>query len=191
MSMIPPTGATGYPFGFSRNDYRAALREIPTRDLLAELESWQWVALDEADSLDGSRAYCEAQIATMVEELERRHRLLLARRNDPLRPRWPPDRDRFRDRIASVSARWTAKRVCKELLRLDPAPIGHGRFKTSFPLPGPDDANPSFFIFPDGGWKCFSCGRGGGSIKLVQYALNLPRFTDALAMLEREAGDGR
>lgn len=29
------------------------------------------------------------------------------------------------------------------------------------PLPGHDDRSPSFKVWPDAGWFCFGCGRGG------------------------------
>lgn len=180
--------STGFPFNFSRSAYAAELEYIPTRDLMAEIESSEWLALKVADNLDDSRACCELQLEAMVEELERRHRLLKARARDPLRPAWPQDTDRFRQRIDAVKAAWPMVRFARELLLLDLTPAGDGKFKARCPLPGHPDKTPSFYLYPDNWAHCHGCHRGGDVIKLAQYTLNLDRFTDALRRLEQEGG---
>ncbi len=42
------------------------------------------------------------------------------------------------------------------------------------PFPDHEDKNPSFYIYPSGvWWRCFGCGRKGGSIDLVKEALGV------------------
>lgn len=188
---------TGYPFGFPRDDYVAEQRFRDNVDLEREIvagihtvELYQRLAVEAAaDGDDGTRDYIEHQLPTMVDELERRRRILDARANDPLRPRWPKSDDRFRARVDAVKAAWPIERFCRELLRLDMHPAGRGRFKARCPLPGHDDKTPSFSIDTVKGLAyCHGCHRGGDVLKLTQYVLNAERFTDALAALEREGG---
>lgn len=177
----------GIPFNHSIAAYAAGLRAVPTRDLLAELEAWRWLALDVADLDDGSRAYVEFQLHGMVAELERRQRLLMAHSDDPLRPQWPTDSDELGRRIEAVSHTWPILRICRELLLMELVPVGAGRWKGRCPMVGHPDKTPSFFVDEaKNAAFCHGCGRGGGSIKVTQYALNLPHFVDALALLERE-----
>lgn len=187
MNSVSNTRQAGIPFHHSPASYAAELRAIPTRDLLAEIEAWRWLALDVADLDDGSRAYVEFQLSAMVAELERRQQLLKARANDPLRPQWPADGDALQRRIETVSHAWPILRLCDDLLRMELIPAGAGRWKGRCPMVGHQDKTPSFYIDEEKNAAfCHGCGRGGGSIKVTQYALNLPRFTDALALLERE-----
>ena len=51
-----------------------------------------------------------------------------------------------------------------------------------------DDHNPSFYVFPDGHYKCFSCQEYGDSIDFVQKLYSLP-FKDALKYLGIEPGE--
>lgn len=187
MTSISNTPQAGIPFNHSSASYAAELRAIPTRDLLAELEAWRWLALDVADLDDGSRAYVEFQVDGMVADLERRQQVLRARPDDPLRPQWPTDGDVIRRRIEAVSRTWPIRHLCEDLLLMELIPVGVGRWKGRCPMIGHPDRTPSFFLdeAKNAGF-CHGCGRGGGSIKVTQYALNLPRFTDALALLERE-----
>jgi predicted Fe-S protein YdhL (DUF1289 family) len=187
----------GYPFGFSQADFSAEQRLRDTLDLQVEisagrilLEHFQWLAMEHAESNDGSRDYVEGQLPAMVDELERRRRLWMNHSADPLRPRWPnPNADGFTSRIASVREAWPIERFCRELLLLDLIPTGRGKWKARCPLPGHDDRTPSFAIdsAKNVGY-CHGCQRGGDVLKLAQYVLNAERFLDALAALEREGG---
>lgn len=185
----PSSPPFSLPFGFARRDYALALRNIPTRDLLAEIEAGQWLALDLADVPGDSRAVAEIQLEGMVEELERRKRLLEARTHDPLRPRWPRPEPDLKVRVETVKARWPIARFCTELLGCDLEPAGPARWKTRCPLPGHDDKTPSFVVYErdDRAW-CFGCGRGGDVIALTGLAVGLERFHDKLDRLEAEGG---
>jgi len=184
-----PGEPTGFPFNFSRREYQLLLGRIPTRDLLAEIETAHWLALDVVGLPGDSRAVAEIQLAELVEELERRRRLLEARRDDPLRPAWPRRDGDLKARIAAVKTAWPIARFCRELLGCDLIPAGSGKGKACCPLPGHDDRTPSFTIYEgsDSAW-CFGCGRGGDVIKLTQFAHGLERFSDALDRLEQMGG---
>lgn len=189
------TTRTGFPFNFSADDYAAELRFRDARDLQREidaalplLEALQYAALEHVD-VDGTYDYVRHQLPAMLAELERKQRLLKAHGRDPLRPRWPAPDDRFRARIAAVRAAWPIERFCRELLLLELIPAGRDRFRARCPLPGHDDRTPSFSIDTAKNLAyCHGCHRGGDVLKLAQYALNVDRFTDALAALEREGG---
>lgn len=182
---------TCFPFGYSRDDYLTELRHRDTLDLVREIEASQWIALEHANESDGTREYVECQLSAMVDELERRQRLLNARRDDPLRPQWPKTDAAFSTRIDAVKAAWPIERFCRDLLACDLISAGPDRWKARCPLPGHTDRTPSFTITvsKDLAW-CFGCNRGGDVIKLSQYVLNTVRFIDALRLLEREGGVG-
>jgi hypothetical protein len=193
-------GRTGFPFRFSRDDYLREQRLRSVDDLQREVvagvalvEALQYEALEHADAEDGTYTYIAHQLPAMVEELERKHRLLKAHREDPLCPRWPRfDRERFRARIDAVKVAWSCERVSRELLLMEPKPAGKDELKAKCPLPGCPSQNPHFYInVKKDCWHCWSCDRGGDVFKLVQYALNVARFLDALTALERESGARR
>lgn len=198
MVMVTDAGTTrtGYPFDFSEEDYAAEQRLRATQDLqrevtatMALLDALQYEALESAERDDGTRDYLEHQLPAQLAELERRQRLLQARRDDPFRPRWPKQDADFRDRIDAVRDAWPIERFCRELLLMDLVPTGPGKYKGRCPLPGHDDKTPSFSINTEKNLGyCFGCKRGGDVLKLTQYVLNLDRFMDALTALEREGG---
>lgn len=166
---------------------RDDLRGIETRDLIAEVEAWRYLALEVADDPDGSRAYVAREVEAMVAELERRQRLRRSRPDDPLTPAWP--NERFRDRVAAVKAAWPVERLARELLCLDLIPTGQDRYKARCPLPGHDDRTPSFAIDAAKGVAfCHGCKRGGDVLKIAQMVLNEPRFMVVVEALEREGG---
>jgi hypothetical protein len=184
--IVPDNETTGFPFNYSRTDYAAELEYRSLLDLIAQVESWQTLALKVADDPDGSRAYCEMQLEAMVAELESRQRLFRARQHDPLRPTWPTDTDALQGRIDAVKAAWPMERFCRELLRMELTPTGSGRFKGHCPMIGHKEQTPSFIVYPDDRAWCFGCSRGGDVITIAQYILNLDRFIDALRKLEGE-----
>ncbi len=187
MAILADTRRTGFPFNHSQAAYAAELQYIPTRDLLADVESAQWLALDVAELGDAeSRAYAEEQLAAMVAELERRQQLLTARSRDPLRPQWPQSDGALKARVEAVKRAWPIARFCRELLACEFVPAGQGRWKARCPLPGHDDHTPSFSIDETKGVAyCFGCQHGGDVITLSRYIGGLERFTDALRFLER------
>lgn len=178
--------------GPSRIASTQTLQLIPTRDLLAEVESMQWLCLDVADHNDDeSRAYGEHELTMMVEELERRKRLLAARSDDPLRPKWPPrSDDAFRARVEAVKAAWPILAYCRDLLACELlAPTDPGRWTARCPLPGHPDRTPSFRINEQKNVAyCHGCHRGGDVLTLTGFVFGLERFTDQLERLEREEG---
>lgn len=189
---IPESHAAEQPsflFGHTRRDYADLLQRIPTKDLIAELEAAQWLALDMVDVPSASRAVAEIQAEELVEELERRQRLLKAHPLDPLRPAWPrPDGD-LTARIEAVKTRWPIVRFCEEVLGADLEPAGKGRWKAHCPMPNHDDSTPSFLVYESSDSAyCFGCQRGGDVIALTKFAFSLERFTDALDRLEEEGG---
>ncbi len=178
-----------FPIGHSPRDYALLLQRIPTADLLSEIEAGQWLALDLADVPGDSRAVAELQLEGLVNELERRKRLLKARHDDPLAPRWPgPDRT-LKTRVETVKTAWPIVRYCVDLLGCDLQPAGSGKWKCRCPLPGHEDMTPSFIVYEasDSSW-CFGCQRGGDVIALTKFAHGYERFTDALDHLEATGG---
>jgi DNA primase len=89
-------------------------------------------------------------------------------------------------------ARIKATRSVLEFLQ-DPKRSGRC-YKARCPLPGHDDRTPSFYLYPDGGYWCFGCGRGGRdviSFAFQYWDLSWPRdFPVALARLGARP-DGR
>lgn len=190
MNTSSVTCSTGFPFGHTRTADTAELRHIPTVDLIAEIESWQWLALEVAKLLDGSRAYCEFQLTCLVDELERRKRLWASRPDDPLRPLWPRRDDHLKARVEAVKARWPIQRFCEELCLMQLIPASRGRWRGRCPLPGHrKEKTPSFFLYEDtDSAYCYGCGRGGDVLQLTKFMLNTDRFNEALTRLEREGG---
>jgi len=163
---------------------------MPVRDLLAEVEAAQWLALDLAEVPGDSRAVAEIQLVELVAELERRLRLHDARADDPLRPAWPRRDQTLKVRFTAVKAAWPIRRFLEDLLMVtDLRQTGPDRLLCRCPLPGHDDRTPSFVVYEatDSAY-CFGCGRAGDVVRLAQYALNLNRPYDALEALERAAG---
>jgi len=178
-----------FHINLSRIDAAAELRSIPLADLYAEIESWQWLALELADVSDGSRVYIERQLDVMVSEVERRHLLAEKYVDDPLRPAVQGLSPGVRARMASIKQQQPIERFCREILHCDLIPAGQNRLKACCPLPGHTDHTPSFYVYLDTGsaW-CFGCQRGGDVISLARLWQGFTRFTDALTWLERLGG---
>jgi len=178
-----------HPFGFSKRAYDLALQNVPTRDLKAEVEAAQWLALDVAGLPGDSRAVAELQLAGLIDELERRKRLWEARTADPLRPAWPRRDGDLKARVEAVKAAWPIERFCADVLGAQLQRTGRDRLKARCPLPGHDDRTPSFtvFIAEARAW-CFGCHRGGDVIALTGYVFGLERLYERLERLEQQAG---
>lgn len=190
---MPRQASTPFPGVFTTDAVDAVYRAIPTADLIAELESWRWLALRVADLQDGSRAYVEYQIAGMVREIEWRQRMSARRERDAVTPAWPT-RDRrqeLRDRTHAVKDRWPIEIFVSQVLHAQLNPVARGEFVTHCPLPGHDDSTPSFRVYPDGHAHCFGCGRGGDVIALAGIFFGIERFTEKLELLEAMSGIGR
>lgn len=168
-----------------------ALQTIPVRDLIAEIETARWLALDVADDVrpGGSRAVAELQLEALIAELERRQRLWQSSSGDPLRPAWPRRDPDLRTRVNTAKGRWPIARFCRELLACELIPAGRDRWKACCPLPGHDDKAPSFVVFEStDSAHCFGCDRGGDVIALTGITFGLERFFDRLERLEQESG---
>lgn len=177
-----------FPGVFTTRECDQALRQIPTRDLLAEIEAARWHALEVAGNA-AHRAFAEHELDRMVKELERRQRLLARQAGDPLAPAWSArDRD-LQGRVEAVKAAWPIERFCAELLMVSLKPHGRDSLWCACPLPGHRDRTPSFHVTPSKGVAyCQGCKRGGDVIRLTQYVMGLDRFYDALERLEAETG---
>lgn len=177
-----------FPFKATRRAYDLALQSIPTRDLLAEIETARWLALDVTGDAEagGSHAVALLQLEAMLDEVLRRERLMRVRANDPVQPTWPRHDDTLRSRIDAVKGAFPIERFCTDLLDARLVMVGPHRWKAHCPLPGHEDRTPSFVIYSDHGraW-CFGCNRGGDVITLTGYMLGLERFYDRLEYLER------
>lgn len=182
---------TPYPFNGSARDHALALQNIGLCDLIAEIESARWLALDVAGDRrpGGDRAVAEIQLEALVTEWERRKRLWERSTDDPLRPAWPRRGSDLNARIAAVKAIWPIERFCRELLCCDLRPCGRDRLRARCPLPGHEDRTPSFVVYlaTDSAW-CHGCQRGGDVADLTGYVFGLERFYDRLERLERESG---
>lgn len=186
MASISEQPTTPFPFGVSERTYRLAWQAVPTRDLEAEVESAQWLALDLIDDLGESYEIAAIQLEVLTSELFRRRRLLERHRDHPLAPRWPQRTVNLQTRIDAVKQAWSVERICTDLLLADPKRSGN-HWIACCPLPGHDDASPSFHIYDDHAW-CFGCNRGGDQIQLAKILFGTDRFFDALEALEAAAG---
>lgn len=179
-----------FPGVFSPITYEQMFRDIPTADLIAELEISRWDAL-EAIGHPHSRAIHERAIDAIAKELERRQRLLAQHPNDPLAPAWPKRDDRLKERVQAVKDRWPIEVFVQQVLHAHLKPVANGEFLASCPLPGHEDSSPSFRVYPDGHAHCFGCGRGGDIIALTGIFFGYERFSDKLDLLESMSGIGR
>jgi len=194
------SGAMGAPSLRPRFAGRARrpnrFRDAPTAAVLAEAECWLWslaeldadLAADPAswDHPAETRAFVLAAVEDADAELARRERL----RGHPEAPPWPgrwPDR---RPVVAEIKAALDLPRVVEGLCgaRLE----RRGRqFVCRCPLPGHDDATPSFSVQPEKRvWYCHGCHRGGDVFTLAMHMLGTDRFADVVPVLAAEAGIG-
>jgi CHC2 zinc finger len=87
-------------------------------------------------------------------------------------------------------------RAIKESVRIEEYLGMHGvqlqrrgkRFVAHCPLVGHQDKTPSFTIYPDSGWYCFGCHRGGDIFELGKWMFNLRSFVDVVDVIARECG---
>lgn len=163
------------------------IRRLPTRDLLAELETARWLAL-EFDPGDESREFAEMRIADLAREVERREGLARRHGGDPLVPQWPQDDPDLRDRVIRVKQAWPIDRFCRELLGMRLEATGNGRHRARCPLGTHKDSSPSFVLYPDGHAFCFGCRETVDVIDLTGRVFGLDRFYEKLERLERECG---
>jgi hypothetical protein len=174
------------------NPYRG--REWSTEQLLAQQEvlRYEMAELDCDGSPDdwcgescvqSTLEFLALELKDCDDELKRRARLQASRFAPPWPNGKPVDRTAL---IAEIKRRLSVE----ELLRRSGVPLKQSgrRLLCRCPLPGHDDKTPSFTIFPDGGWYCFGCCRGGDVLELGRWLLNERSFVRAVDMLAREAG---
>lgn len=164
--------------------------DLATRALLEERECWQW-ELAELDAAPAtwafaaeSRAYLVQKLRAINEELARRRRL----GRQPSAPAWPIDPAARSDELAEIKRRlplaeFISKTTSRRLQQRGPT------LWCCCPLPGHDDATPSFHVDPRLGlWHCFGCGRGGDLFEFARQFLGISEFHKIAEVLAVEAG---
>lgn len=178
---------TGYPFGFTHTEWVKELRYLTVAELEDTLEIKRWQVIDPDAESDAYRYFLAGQIHTIIQELERRTKLLKAHGNDPLAPKWRGGTmAKQRDRINRIKDRWPIDLFAKQSLGLRLIPIGKNTYKANCPFPNHQDSTPSFHINTEKqlGY-CFGCHRGGDVIEVARWYLNT-NFSEALTVLEKE-----
>jgi hypothetical protein len=177
------------PWTYLGNPYRDG--KWTTNELHLEKEHVHWLLAevdlenDNARLRESGLAYLLDVLADLEAELARRDRLSKSRYAPKIRPFPTIDRSQLiatiRERlpVAELLRRWGIKLEQK------------GRtLVCRCPLPGHDDNTPSFHVYPDGGWYCFGCTRGGDVFELARWMLNERSFARVVARLGREVESG-
>jgi DNA primase len=90
-----------------------------------------------------------------------------------------------RDEIQAIRARYPIEQVIAAYADLRPA---GRRLAARCPLPGHDDQNPSFVVYPDEGrFWCYGCQRGGDVFTFLQLVEGVT-FREAMARLDPNGG---
>lgn len=84
---------------------------------------------------------------------------------------------------AAVPIEYVAQRYT-EITPLGGKAWGSGRC----PLPDHDDSTPSFYLYPDGRFYCFGCGRGGDVIDLEFFCGSYGALWEAMIALAHDYG---
>jgi hypothetical protein len=164
-------------------------RDYSTASLLGEAEAWLW-DLTEIDADPSSwsfpkesRAYAKWRLTEAITELERRDQL----RSSSTAPRWPARFPDHRPKAATIKDALTvADYLTRRGVNLERA---GDRLKARCPLPGHDDATPSFVVYPgERGWYCFGCHRGGDVFNLDMFLSGEADFGATVTALAAEAG---
>ena len=121
---------------------------------------------DRFDDLGAPYESAAIQFEVLTSELVRRRQLLERHRDHPLAPRWPQRTINLQARIDAVKDAWSVERVCTAPLLAASKRSGN-HWIAGCPLPGHDDASPSFHIYDDHAW-CFGCNCGGDQIQLAR-----------------------
>jgi hypothetical protein len=150
-------------WAYAGNPYRDG--KWTSQELLREREHVRWL-LAEVDLEGGEGRLRESGLAYLLgvlrdieAELSRRERL--ARSRYAPRGRNEPGVDRS-VLIADIRERLPVEELLRRWgVRLE----RKGRTRVCrCPLPGHEEKTPSFHVYPDGGWWCFGCGRGGAGM---------------------------
>jgi hypothetical protein len=160
-------------------------------ELWREKEHVQWLLAEaDLDCPDGQRRassldYLLLALQEIDEELRRRERLSASAYAPSVSREVGFDRSRL---IAEIRERLPAEELLRRYgVRLQK----QGKHLVCrCPLPGHEDRHPSFTIFPDGGWRCFGCGRGGDVFELARWMLNERSFVQVVERLGREMQGG-
>lgn len=161
------------------------VQTIPTRDLQAELEHWQFLTLDSKTESD--REFCALRTRDIADELGRRARILRLHPNNEYGLKMPKRDRSIKPRIEAVKERWPIDQFCTALLGLQMQRFGP-RLKSPCPLPGHNEKTASFVIYEDDHFHCFGCHAHGDIFDLTRAVLGIERFTEILERLERESG---
>jgi hypothetical protein len=176
-------------FRYAGNPYRDG--KWTSQELFREREHVRWL-LAEVDLESGEGRLRESGVAYLLEvlkdldeELARRVRLATSRYAPRIRREPVVDRSAL---IAEIRERLPAAELLRRWgVRLEQ----RGRaLVCRCPLPGHEEKTPSFHVYPDGGWWCFGCGRGGDVFELARWMLNERSFVRVVERLGREVGRG-
>jgi hypothetical protein len=173
---------------------RRSWRQVPWEDLHVETLVWRGLqrdlqeeraALDEADparrTVDFAIDYATMRIGDLVDALEDtvRH----GPRGKPFP--WPPRVGQAQEAFARMKARLDLPDVIEAMTGESLERRGR-QWTMCCPLPGHEDADPSFTVSPEKQvWYCHGCHRGGDVFTFVQERFQLVNAGAALRLLQR------
>ena len=124
--------------------------------------------------------YVEMRLSDVLEELQRRKRLIAKYNRDPLAPVWPSDNGKLGELARELKQLWPLHRFCREMLLLNVTSSGD-RYVACCPIHA--ERTPSFTIYPDDRYKCFGCGEHGDIYDLIGTLYSKATFTERVKML--------
>ncbi|MGI9253111.1 MAG: CHC2 zinc finger domain-containing protein [Thermomicrobiales bacterium] len=177
---------------------RRSWRVVPWEDLHAEALVWRGLRADFQHELErleeddpGRQTlifgveYAEMKLGDLLDALENTARHAPPGEAFP----WPPSVRRMGETFAEAKARLDLPEVIERLTGLTLLRMGR-QWTMCCPLPGHDDARPSFTVSPEKQvWYCHGCHRGGDVITFVQELYQLVNAGAALRAL-RSLGFG-
>jgi hypothetical protein len=134
---------------------------------------------DDLEICRNAIAYEQEVLKRLIKQGER-----LARATLPTSIAPPLDLARMRERMErakTLDPQDVLERVTGSWPRLAPG----DKLNMLCPLPDHEEKTPSFYMWPDGHWKCFGCGRGGGDVVSFAAAYLASSQMSGLALLER------
>lgn len=160
MSALYPPRATGLAA------YREEMRDIPTRDLLHDLEFYRWELADLDDdpfatSKEQSLSYLHFKLSEIEREIERRQKLT----PNHFAPAWPAEPASERERWEEIKERVDLRETIEQMGGVSWV-SGGTILRARCPFPWHDDSTPSFTLYPDH-WFCYGCNIGGSVIDFV------------------------
>ena len=185
-TVVAPTTAEGWRY--QGNPYRDG--RWMTSELIREREHLRWLLADldlhpgpVQRTTDNSIAYHLLDLQDIEDELARRERLKASKYAPKVVAGAVPDRSQL---VREIKERLSVETLLRRK-GVDLKPAGRAQ-KCRCPLPGHEDRTPSFYVYPDGGWHCFGCGRSGDLIELTRWLLNERSFVIVVEALAKEAG---